>query len=356
MTGLHESKMVQYQAVIKQANEHLLSHFNYASGISWSVEMVRNTKTGYDPIKNEFLFYISDIDGNLKNIKRHRCDKGTNKKAYSIPNHGECTLYPLELAATYDRSEVLYLAEGELDTNSLITTGYNAITATTGAGKLPNDLSILLDFSNIVIVYDNDDAGKQGAVNVANVLSSKNRDISISILNWPDTYKEKYDISDYFHEGHTVIEFQNFIDNHIVQFASEADKKIDIPKPRGRPPERAAEFWGHQANLHSTFEVGLVRAKLGLKGVAILYIIFEILCGSNEFCYPYDEYGKVSLSMTIGITIQELEEFMEIAFHSKALCTIDRKKFHSPIVTDSLAALVAKRIKERERARARSKK
>ena len=91
----------------------------------------------------------------------------------------------------------LLLCEGEKDVISATCHSASALTFTSGAGALPSDISELDQYNHIVIAYDNDEKGREGAKKTAKALYKKNR--SIYIINWQDK-PERYDVTDFLHE------------------------------------------------------------------------------------------------------------------------------------------------------------
>ena len=136
--------------------------------------------TGYDPKTNRFVFLHHDKYGKLLNLKWHK--NGDN--GYSLPGHGGCRWYPLLYIGGYDPEETLVICEGEPDVNSLIGGEIQALTATTGAGSIPTDMSILEPFKLIVVMYDNDNAGIDGAIKMVGAIRRKYPNKEVRLNNW----------------------------------------------------------------------------------------------------------------------------------------------------------------------------
>ena len=58
------------------------------------------------------------------------------------------------------------------------------MTNTTGAANVPKDINPLKDFIDVVIIYDNDDPGKQGARKMAQAIKSINPVGKVRIGEW----------------------------------------------------------------------------------------------------------------------------------------------------------------------------
>ena len=155
---------------------------------------------GYDKEEDYFSIPIFDDIGNLRGIKYYNHNKkpkfmwGKNP-AFDTSNY----LYPIK-SLINENSQVI-LVEGELDALTLIDKGFNGVSFTSGSNSFNEDLKAYFRNKNVIIIYDNDEAGKKGALNVANGL----RDIvsSIKIFDWTliKDAKSKYDITDLFREN-----------------------------------------------------------------------------------------------------------------------------------------------------------
>lgn len=102
--------------------------------------------------------------------------------------------WPLENLA----QDQVYLVEGEKDCLTMLAAGINTVTFTTGAGKFPADYVRYFAGKEVYIIYDVDEAGRKGAVTVANALgfAAKN----IKIIDLPLTGKPKGDVTDLYQE------------------------------------------------------------------------------------------------------------------------------------------------------------
>ena len=104
----------------------------------------------------------------------------------------KCKVYPSPFSI--GPCSTLLLCEGEKDVVTAHCHGANAVTFTSGAGAVPEDLTVLDEYNNIVIAYDNDEKGIEGARKTAIALYKTGR--KVSIVEW-NGQPEKYDITDY---------------------------------------------------------------------------------------------------------------------------------------------------------------
>ena len=70
----------------------------------------------------------------------------------------------------FDRSKSLYLFEGEKDA---IRSSLQGVSFSCGATSIPKNIDALYEFKEIIIIYDNDEAGNQGAKKVAERIKSE---------------------------------------------------------------------------------------------------------------------------------------------------------------------------------------
>lgn len=106
-------------------------------------------------------------------------------KGYGAPR-----LFPIDQLQAGE----LVLCEGELDALALISHGIPAITATCGVTTWPNSLSENFNKKTVVILTDNDDAGRQGAQLRANSLAAAGA--LVKIATWPKDRSEGWDATD----------------------------------------------------------------------------------------------------------------------------------------------------------------
>ena len=104
----------------------------------------------------------------------------------------KCKVYPSPYLL--GPCSTLLICEGEKDAISANCHGVPAITFTSGAGALPVDLTLLDEYNNIVIVYDNDEKGRTGAETTAKALYRTGR--KVSVVRW-NGKPEQYDLTDH---------------------------------------------------------------------------------------------------------------------------------------------------------------
>ena len=131
-------------------------------------------------------------------------------KEHKGPQHGmdkTCKIYPSAILEKADPKQILFIVEGEKDAITAISHHVSAITFTSGAGAVPEDLTNLDSYKNIIICYDNDEAGERGALHLAKRLAA-DKDRRIRIYKWKDR-PNSFDVTDHFRSGGTRESFIN---------------------------------------------------------------------------------------------------------------------------------------------------
>ena len=102
-------------------------------------------------------------------------------------------IFMMDELSDFDNSKPLYLFEGEKDA---IASKLQGISFSAGAGSIPKDISPLYDFDEVVIVYDHDEAGEQGAKKVAERIKSESPKTIVKIAQWDASLPIGYDVYD----------------------------------------------------------------------------------------------------------------------------------------------------------------
>lgn len=157
-------------------------------------EAIKRFKIGYNGERITIPIYIK---GHLVNIKYYL--PGGKIKFFShfeeLENnervtYGDARLYPHDNLA----GDTIYLFEGEMDALLGCSLGLNAITNTAGAGTFFSEWTAAMTKKHVVICYDNDLTGEQGAEKVYKAL--ERRAASVKIVKLPGL-ENKQDFTDY---------------------------------------------------------------------------------------------------------------------------------------------------------------
>ncbi|MEW6237080.1 MAG: DUF3987 domain-containing protein [Candidatus Omnitrophota bacterium] len=212
--------------------------------------------TGEKPIQTKAYPY-QDEKGNLlfevcrfkpKGFKQRRPD-GNGGHIWDM-NGVRRVLYRLPELIQADKSQPIFIVEGEKDADALRAFGLLATTAPQGAGKwnlVQEDARRLLAGRDVVIISDNDEPGQKRVADVAASLHGAAR--SVKIVPLPGL-PEKGDVSDWLASGGTADELRRLVElapeyepppasaMPVITAPGGAESTIPIPLEREtEPPE-----------------------------------------------------------------------------------------------------------------------
>jgi len=161
-------------------------------------------KIGFDG--DRFWFPVKDETGAYVNVRRYKRNADAYKTIGYKTGYNKCRLYPISALS----ENPIYIMEGETDMLLARSIGLNAITQTGGAGTWSKEFSPLFTDKDVVITYDNDKAGRVGAEQLCQILSSYAN--SVKVINLPLSL-DKEDFTDYIMKyKHTKEEFLELVD------------------------------------------------------------------------------------------------------------------------------------------------
>ena len=115
-------------------------------------------------------------------------------KVHGVRGHNSVYLYPM---STLNRDGEIWIVGGELKALLLLQHGINALTFTCGEGNYASDLLPLFAGRDVRVVYDIDDAGKRGSLNIGQALVNAGaRSVQLGSLP-PEGLGKSGDITDY---------------------------------------------------------------------------------------------------------------------------------------------------------------
>lgn len=204
--GCGEGNIWQFiEKLATQFHNYLVQNYDsLCKHLPWSLDSIKELKVGFDKSKQVFTFPHFNENGRIVNIKWH---KGKNSPPRSLAGLGSNRLYPLNIATNYNQDNWLVYCEGEKDVVTLRSNGIQAITHTTGATSMPQNIDILKSFENIFITMDKDKTGQIASTKIASTLQKLNRNAKIKIIKWNDKLPEKYDITDFFSDSNSKKDF-----------------------------------------------------------------------------------------------------------------------------------------------------
>lgn len=199
-------KMVEEWHEVALRNADLMRWFRDHRG--FTEETVRKYQLGWD--SERVTIPIRDAEDKLVNVRRYKRDSKTTqgKMLGFATGMNVARLFPME---ALEEAEVL-MVEGEWDCILARQHGFNAMTVTSGAGVFNNEWVDWFEGKSVLLCYDNDMAGQDGMLKVAQKLVT-NPDVHVSFVRIPDL-PEKGDITDFFVElGRTPAELQALMDD-----------------------------------------------------------------------------------------------------------------------------------------------
>lgn len=173
---------------------------------------INKYKIGYDRIDNRYTIPVRNENGDIIDVRKYainisvRDEKDQMKMRAYKAGYGSNKLFPIKNMS----HNMIVLCEGELDALLAEQEGFNAVTFTAGAGSSISEFINMFAGKDVVIIYDNDDAGRKGAKAKADILKTVASSVK-SITNLVD--KKGGDVTDYFTDGGTSSELEKLIEN-----------------------------------------------------------------------------------------------------------------------------------------------
>lgn len=178
---------------------------------------------------SESVIKESDLDWNgsqiiipIKNLLGHkvfckfRKDPANTDKAYPKYVYDRGAYVELYNAHKIKNSNTIYIVEGELDALRLESAGFPAVSSTGGAGTFREEWARYFVDKEVIICYDNDDAGIKGALNVQKFIPHAK-------IKWLPEFKGK-DVTDYLNM-HSIYAFLS-LDNENYLIPNDYDQEL----------------------------------------------------------------------------------------------------------------------------------
>ncbi|RJX19011.1 MAG: toprim domain-containing protein [Desulforudis sp.] len=145
------------------------------AGLDWlakerliSLDSVKRFRLGNKLDEKRLIIPVFDAGGRLLNLRRY--SPHAEQKMLNWPGFGGAAIYGLPELAALPLDEEVIICEGELDRLVLVQAGFNAMTHTNGALSFQKDWAELFKGRRVVLVYDADKGGLQGAEKTAAIL------------------------------------------------------------------------------------------------------------------------------------------------------------------------------------------
>ena len=194
-----------------------------ALGISEEVLEELKIRTPAPPFRQDIISFPVFMFDHLIDIRNY--DPGHQPKIRSRKDALAGLIIPFDLWRETSLNKITLICAGEKDMAVARSNGFNAITLTGGERALPLPINYFKD-RKVAICYDNDEAGLEGAKNLANALLKYAKSVKV-VTNFHEICKEKgEDITDFFTKYHKTREdLINYIKTTPDYEYSEVEKK-----------------------------------------------------------------------------------------------------------------------------------
>lgn len=176
----------------------------------WSDETIDRFGLRIRTFKDEtrLAIPIRRDDGALVNIRLYLPGGAENKIISWGAGYGKAKLFPAP--STWAACPII-ICEGEKDTITALSRGFNACTQTSGANSWDHKrFNRFFSDRKVYIAYDADEPGTKGAQKVADKLAETAA--SVWIIQWPSFMEKGDDVTDWFvKHGKTAEEFTNLL-------------------------------------------------------------------------------------------------------------------------------------------------
>lgn len=186
----------------------------------WSKEIIEKHGIKYhDKGRRKAIAIPVFENGELVNIRTY-APETANKIMSWGKGLGEARLYPEEMIERARAAgHPVILCEGEPDALCGLSHGLHCVTQTAGAETWKDHWNARFKGLEVLICYDNDDAGRKGAERVAQHLPHFAK--SVSAIQWPEWMEDREDLTDWF-----------------VKYGKSAEELLLLPRSEMRPQTR----------------------------------------------------------------------------------------------------------------------
>jgi len=167
---------------------------------------------------------IRQDDGSLVNIRLYAPGAKDFKVISWGKGFGKSKLFPNP--GKWKKTKPIILCEGEKDCLTALSKGFNAVTQTAGCNSWADQFTRFFRNRKVIIAYDADEKGRNGAQKVAQKLAGTAKEVRI--ITWPDEIMPMVedhgqDLTDYFNDhGKTPQDFKNLIVKTVPEQAKRA--------------------------------------------------------------------------------------------------------------------------------------
>lgn len=178
-----------------KAVENLLSNqdaMDYLSSRGITKDVVIEYRLGYD---GDGILYPVFVNGVMLDKRKYRFKRQEGEPKITSEKGASALLFPFDHWKNDDRTTIL--TAGENDTLLARKLGFNAVTSTFGEGSFPTVFLGMFKGRDVIICYDCDEAGREGALKVAFLLyEAEANSVRIADLGLSGTKDDK-DLTDF---------------------------------------------------------------------------------------------------------------------------------------------------------------
>ena len=177
-------------------------------------EAFQQADIAFDKSTGLFLIPLINAKGSMVNIGKWNIN---GKEARPVMMLAGCKTHLFNLH-NLGKARTIILCEGPWDQIAmdylLLENREKGVTtlAVPGASTFKEEWCQHFEGKNVILAYDNDDAGRKGSERVASTLTKNVKLASLSKIFWPESYPDKYDLRDYVvkHNHNPVKALENF--------------------------------------------------------------------------------------------------------------------------------------------------
>lgn len=282
----------QIEAWHKALPPNIRSWLTESRGLSEDV--ISQAQLGWDG--SHLMIPIDGPDGEWIFSKQRQPPGGNNDgPKYLYPKGAKAALYGARLLQGVQEA---IICEGELDALILRSNGFTAVSSTGGAGTFPEEWAkLFVEIPRVFVVYDLDEAGRKGALNVLKLISHA------KLVSLPDELGEHGDVTDFFTKGgKTRDDFRELLKSaRTTKEIEEAGQRYSsLPKPE---VETDVATWRN--TIGSLFPECLSAGEVGLAVIAQL-LIKDV---RNPFGLIYVDVPSAGKTITLNF-FSDLEELV----------------------------------------------
>jgi DNA primase len=233
----------------------------------------------YDKFRNRLMFPVIDVRGDVLGFGGRSLGNEEPKYLNSpetILFSKRRVLYGMNLAKNTKRSNII-LCEGNIDVITLHQAGFDNAVASMGTSLTVDQTRLIARYvKEIVLCYDNDEAGKKATDRALGIL--RNSEFSVKVINLPnkivDGKKMKLDVDDYI-KAYGRDAFEKLLkgsENHIAYHLAALQEQYDLSQN-----EQKVEFLKQAVDMISKLSSPVEREVYGARAAEVASITCEAM-------------------------------------------------------------------------------